>query len=167
MDCSRKLLRTSSLCYAELLSSDQISWIFSPSLGVSIFSTKMDDHGVLHCSLFYQPDQILSHGLFIPGSLLVEGNSYLLGGKSCCNKVTSKSIMAHIKVKFLSCPYKTRMRCSGLVSFSPPQGDAGASVPSIPWLCFLQHIASQISVLFSQQFGKENESGGPELGAVY
>lgn len=75
--------------------------------------------------------------------------------------------MAHIKVKFLSCPYKTRMRCSGLVSFSPPQGDAGASVPSIPWLCFLQHIASQISVLFSQQFGKENESGGPELGAVY
>lgn len=134
---------------------------------VSIFSTKMDDHGVLHCSLFYQPYKILSHGLFIPVSLLVGKKLLSVRGKSCYNKPTSKCIMAHVQSKFLSCPYETHTRCSGLASFSPPQGDAGASIPSITWLCFLQHIALQISVFFSYQIGKENESGGPELGAVY
>lgn len=79
----------------------------------------------------------------------------------------SKCIMAHIQEKFLSCSYKTHTRYSGSVSFSPPQGDAGVSVPSIPWLCFLQHTASQISFLLSYQVGKENEHGGPKLGVVY
>lgn len=36
---------------------------------------------------FYQPDYILSHGLFIPVSFLVEENLHLLGENSCCNKL--------------------------------------------------------------------------------
>lgn len=61
--------------------------------------------------------------------------------------------MAHLQ-EFISFPYQTHNRCSGKVSVSPPQGDAGASTPSFPWLCFLQHIASQISVLFHISLGR-------------
>lgn len=92
-------------------------------------------------------------------------NLYPLGENGCCNKPTSKCIMAHIQ-EFISCPYKTHNRCSGKVSFWPPQDDAGAPTASFPWFCFLQHIACRTSVLFSHQLEK-SEQGEQELGDLY
>lgn len=92
----------------------------------------------------------MSYKRIISVSFLVSENLHLLGENSCCNKQPSKCIKVPILETFISCPYKAHNKCSWLVSSTGLYRCLGFSIPEP---CYLQHIATQISILFGIKSG--------------